>query len=1171
MEVAVRDGQVGGGGEIDRVALVGEQFAAQHLHPITQIRTAAFDVNAVLAVHDLERFEADVVHQADEEGDLRGVAAVELGAGGVGAADEANLRGHRAGVEELERGVQLPVTGVNPDAVAADKLVGAEQAVERGLGGGGREAGVAIVADGRAIDVVRGIGVVDIEVGWAVGNDGHGADGTDHAVAVAREAYDVILAGCQTGGVPVERRLIERHGVQTRRSGPAHAAVAGVFQPQRFAASPRAAGDPGQRLHAAQGVVGRQVQDGNARRARRERGIECAAKRTQVAATAVGGNFVANQAGGRGGINARAGGGVGREGGTGRGREGRARVTARRAGEMEIVVPAVGAADDAVRACRVHELRVGNEAVVVLLGGILPVSQLGLVAVPLADDGAAGGVNEVVVAFQNGSGIPLPRMRIADERDGVGASRPDDVVAVRKHPRVADVNTAAAIAGVVLDESVLRLVKTGAADDVEIARPAAVQVAEVVDDLAGVAGEAFKLDAVTAVGIDDVSLNPPAVLEIDARAAVAKRAVAHHLVVAAVDGDALGSVAVAQVVRHRHPAPPMDTHIVVLPTSVARHQDTAAHGQAVAGVTEAEIAHDHAGGIHVEAIIVGIEGKDIAHHRDLDSGPKARATLAVVMQRARADDQIGGIGDAEAVGAVGHRFAIVNFHAPQIVRRRAVTRQAKATAGELEVLEVDIFRALQIEDVVAGVLPIESRAVGTADDDDGIARRADIVRGHHDGRAQQVVAGVDLDRVAADHIVGVENRLHGILGRGGAEAVVGGAAGRGAEHVVKRVGVVHIIGARAGSGHFERGGSHIHRGAIGLADAHEVVRPRRQPGGVPIVAAERVSHRSHEVGPVRAAVGGEIQPHQIAPHPGAAREPGDRARAKPFRAGQRFDEQAEASDWRARSIRRVAERAEVEAPAVGRRLLGKASGGIAAVDAEAQIGVRHERSAGRRGESRAAITAGGAAEVEVGHAIHEAGFHRDAVQVAQGNLLPGTHCGARPEPVARDGAVGDVDVVVIAADAASRIRGINGRHARAARGDDVVDDRAAGVRRVNAVAADEGVVPAHAVARQNDVPAGATAIADHQIVRRDDPNPTADAVALVVADSVLRDMRGVFRDDAIAAVGRDEVANQSIAAVAHHARAAVGVTGVADGLGVAAGVAAVHPQPRLSVVVELIE
>ena len=91
VDVAVGDGQVGGGGEIDRVALVGEQFAAQHLHAITQVRTAAFDVNAVLAVHDLEGFEADMVHQGHEEGNLRGVAAVELGSGGVGAADEANL------------------------------------------------------------------------------------------------------------------------------------------------------------------------------------------------------------------------------------------------------------------------------------------------------------------------------------------------------------------------------------------------------------------------------------------------------------------------------------------------------------------------------------------------------------------------------------------------------------------------------------------------------------------------------------------------------------------------------------------------------------------------------------------------------------------------------------------------------------------------------------------------------------------------------------------------------------------------------------------------------------------------------------------------------------------------------------------------------------------------
>ena len=650
---------------------------------------------------------------------------------------------------------------------------------------------------------------------------------------------------------------------------------------------------------------------------------------------------------------------------------------------MEIVVPAVRAADDAVRARRVHKLRVDDEAAVVLLRGVLPVSQLGLVAVPLADDGAAGEVDEVVVAFQNGSGIPLPRMRIADERDGVGASRPDDVVAVRKHPRVADVNTAAAIAGVVLDESVLRLVKTGAADDVEIARPAAVQVAEVVDDLAGVAREAFKLDAVTAVGIDDVSLNPPAVLEIDARAAVAKRAVAHHLVVAAVDGDALGSVAVAQVVRHRHPAPPMDTHIVVLPTSVARHQDTTAHGQAVAGVTEAEIAHHHAGGIHVEAIIVGIESKYIAHHRDLNGRPQARAATAVVMQRARADDQVGGIGDVETMGAVRHRFAVVDFHTPQIVGRGAISRQTESAASEFQIPELDILRALQVEGVVTGVLTVDGRAVGAALKDDGIARYPDIVRGHHDGRAEQVVAGVNPDHVPAGHIVGVEDRLDGILGRGGAEAVVGAAAGRGAEHVVERVGIVDIIGPRAGGGHFKRGGGHIHRRAIGLADAHEVIRPRRQPDRVPVVAAERVSHRSDYVGPTHAAIGGEIQLHKVAADPRAAREPADGACAKPLCSGQWLDEQAETVGGREGGVWRVAEGSEVK-PATVRELLQRIAGRrIAAVNTEAQVGIIHKRTTGWRGEGGAAIAADGAAEVEVGRAIHEARVHRDAVRVAQ--------------------------------------------------------------------------------------------------------------------------------------------------------------------------------------------
>jgi len=114
----------------------------------------------------------------------------------------------------------------------------------------------------------------------------------------------------------------------------------------------------------------------------------------------------------------------------------------------KIVVPAVRAADDAVRARRVHELRIGDEAVVVLLGSELPVGQLGLVAVPLAGNGAAGEVDQVVVALQDAVGIAV-HVRDADERDGIGAGGPDDVVAVGEGDGVTDVNAAAAIAGVV--------------------------------------------------------------------------------------------------------------------------------------------------------------------------------------------------------------------------------------------------------------------------------------------------------------------------------------------------------------------------------------------------------------------------------------------------------------------------------------------------------------------------------------------------------------------------------------------------------------------------------------------------------------------------------------------------------------------------------------------------
>ena len=54
VDVAVGDHQIGGAGEIDCPVIIRGQLAAQHLHAVTQIRTAAFDVNGVVAVHDLE-------------------------------------------------------------------------------------------------------------------------------------------------------------------------------------------------------------------------------------------------------------------------------------------------------------------------------------------------------------------------------------------------------------------------------------------------------------------------------------------------------------------------------------------------------------------------------------------------------------------------------------------------------------------------------------------------------------------------------------------------------------------------------------------------------------------------------------------------------------------------------------------------------------------------------------------------------------------------------------------------------------------------------------------------------------------------------------------------------------------------------------------------------------
>ena len=196
------------------------------------------------------------------------------------------------------------------------------------------------------------------------------------------------------------------------------------------------------------------------------------------------------------------------------------------------------------------------------------------------------------------------------------------------------------------------------------------------------------------------------------------------------------------------------------------------------------------------------------------------------------------------------------------------------------------------------------------------------------------------------------------------------------------------------------------------------------------------------------------------------------------------------------------------------------------------------------------------------------------MRVEQRNLLPGTQRGARPKPVARHRAVGDVNVVVIAGHAAGRILDIDGGHARAARPNDVIGNGDSGsVRHHNAIAANERVVLANAIPRQDEiVVTGVGTVANQKIIGGNHAIPAVDAMTLVVANDVLGDVRGIFRNDAVARIGINEVADQTAAAVAHQTRAAVGVGGIADGLGSAGATVAVatDPQARAAVVMKLI-
>ncbi len=103
-------------------------------------------------------------------------------------------------------------------------------------------------------------------------------------------------------------------------------------------------------------------------------------------------------------------------------------IAARGAGQVEVVIVAAGRrrrrpAEHVIRAVNVHELRIGRQRPGILEGREAPAYQVGPVALPVAEDAAAGGVEQVEVAGESVLAV------IADVDPVVTVLRPDDVVA----------------------------------------------------------------------------------------------------------------------------------------------------------------------------------------------------------------------------------------------------------------------------------------------------------------------------------------------------------------------------------------------------------------------------------------------------------------------------------------------------------------------------------------------------------------------------------------------------------------------------------------------------------------------------------------------------------------------------------------------------------------------
>ncbi len=842
----------------DAAVRVAPHPAVHDAQPVAILATGR--VHAVIPARQPQPLQRHIVRtlQLDDVGTGVGVAAVEGGLAIAGALDRHPGVLHR----DDDVGPQAVQAGVDQHDVAGLQIVGVQDRAQRGLGLVGRQAVVGVVARRRGEFVALGAAVVDV-----VETDRR--DDGERAVRAVRHRRRV-----DGGDADL---VVGADGIQRRVDQPREAAVVGFVRPQRREARDRPA--PHVDVDVAGEATGTPTDLGRAALAqplaavRREhgdvldraaRGLRRVAVGTDVDVAAARGRLqivriacTAAVDGWRRGIGDQ----VGRrqhhrqaaDGRSHRRQPAAAGDAAVDAAQVEVVVAPVlrqtGEAQDTVAAVRIHEQRVGDQAVEVGRRRAAPGSQrVAIDPLPQGQRDARVRDEDVEVRLEADLAVRRDVDRVADrclqdvvedlrvagvvlDTQGVAGGLDDGVVDHRQAGPGADHAARRVSVDEVVAQHALRAARQRTADADRV------RVHDVADRVGRV-----DPDAVLDVGVDAVGLGHAAVPELDAVRVAVDDVRARRDVAVAVQADRVAAgVPEHRIAGHQHAVVGRDAvaQVLVHPVAVAGRQVGVADGRGraanpVADIQAVTVQEDlvalHDAGTRARQVHapVAVMACDVVGDLTQDPGIEVEAApgIAVGQGMGQREDRSA---DLHAIVAVAEGHQVVEDAERrgrgdvEALQRMAAGRDVDDVQAVGAGVRVDAaLRVLQREVLdgdEVGVVEVDQRAGAIARDGREQARdlrrihracdrerevptharaceQADVVQpGDRDRVDHRVIAAVDVHGIAGAQFVRAEDVDRVRLGRRGQLARVTVVAdGVGREGIPGVAGVVDVVG-----------------------------------------------------------------------------------------------------------------------------------------------------------------------------------------------------------------------------------------------------------------------------------------------------------------------------------------------------------------------------------------